>query len=249
MGASWEVAVQSFCFRNFKNNGEVAQMVKACGLAAIELCGIHVDFTKKETFPAVIESYRAEGVTIVSAGGNGMSGDEGRDRSQFELLKAAGARTLSVDFAPDNLARRLRVAEKLAEQFDVRLCIHNHGGRHWLGSAQALRWLFTQCGSRIGLCLDTAWALDAGEDPVKMVEEFGSRLYLLHVKDFVFDRARKPEDVVVGTGNLALPTLFAALEKAGFAGKLILEYEGGVEDPVPALTACVQCVRQELAHG
>jgi len=39
------------------------------------------------------------------------------------------------------------------------LVIHNHGGRHWLGSAQMLAAVFAQTGPAIGLTLDTAWAL------------------------------------------------------------------------------------------
>ena len=240
------VSVQSFCFRGTKDNPAVAGMVKACGLSAIELCGVHADFQKPESFVGVVRTYGDAGVSVVSAGVNGIAGNDAKDRPLFEFLKAAGARCMSVDFALDDLPARLRVAEKLAEEYDVRLGIHNHGGRHWLGSCQALRWVFSQCGSRIGLCLDTAWALDAGEDPVKMIEEFGPRLHLLHLKDFVFDKARKPEDVVVGTGNLALPKVVSALRKIGFKGEMVLEYEGDVTNPVPALTKCVQAIKRDL---
>jgi len=146
----------------------------------------------------------------------------------------------------DGLAASLAMAERLAAEYDVRLGIHNHGGRHWLGSSQALRWVFAQSGPRVGLCLDTAWALDSGEDPVKMIEEFGPRLHLLHLKDFVFDRARKPEDVVVGTGNLPLAAVAAALAKVGFAGEAVLEYEGDVANPVPSVSACVKAIRKGL---
>jgi len=241
------LSVQSFCFRGTRDNAAVAAMVKACGLSAIELCGVHADFQKPETFAGVVRTYRDTGVVVVSSGVNGISGDEAKDRPLFEFLKAAGARCMSVDFGLDDFGARLRSAERLAEEFDVRLGIHNHGGRHWLGSSQALRWVFSQCGPRVGLSLDTAWALDAGEDPVKMIEEFGSRLHLVHLKDFVFDRARRPEDVVVGSGNLPLPKVAAALGKDGFRGELVLEYEGDVANPVPALAECVLAIERELA--
>jgi inosose dehydratase len=240
------LSVQSYCFRGTKDNAAVAGMVRQCGLAAIEVCGVHVDFKVPAAFAGAIRTYRDAGVSIVSAGVNGISGDEARDRLLFEFLKAAGVRVMSIDLGLDGLPGRLATAEKLAAEYDVRLGIHNHGGRHWLGSSQALRWMFSQASPRIGLSLDTAWALDAGEDPVKMIEEFGPRLVLLHLKDFVFDRARKPEDVVVGTGNLPLPNVAAALAKAGFAGELVIEYEGDVAGPVPALAACVQAIRREM---
>jgi len=109
--------------------------------------------------------------------------------------------------------------------------------------------VFAQTGPAIGLTLDAAWALDAGENPVALAEKFADRLYGLHLKDFVFDRARRPQDVVVGTGNLDLPGLFATLRKVGFAGSLILEYEGDVQNPVPALKQCVAAVARELARA
>lgn len=243
---SMRLSVQSYCFRGTKDNAAVAGMVKSCGLAAVEVSGVHADFKAPATFAGVVRTYREAGVAIVSAGVNTISGDEAKDRPLFEFTHAAGARCMSVNFNLDGLAASLAMAERLAAEYDVRLGIHNHGGRHWLGSSQALRWVFAQSGPRVGLCLDTAWALDSGEDPVKMIEEFGPRLHLLHLKDFVFDRARKPEDVVVGTGNLPLAAVAAALAKVGFAGEAVLEYEGDVANPVPSVSACVKAIRKGL---
>ena len=240
------LAVQSYCFRGFKANGEVAAKVKACGLAAVELCGMHADFAAPDTFEGVIRTYRDAGVSIVSIGVQGFKNEPAKEARFFDFARRAGATTISANFPADGAQEALRAAERLAVEHGIRLAIHNHGGKHWLGSSQMLQAVFRQTGPQIGLMLDTAWALDAGEDPVAMVEKFGDRLYGLHLKDFVFDRARKPQDVVVGTGNLDLPKLFAALRKVGFAGLLILEYEGDVNDPVPALRQCVEALRKEL---
>lgn len=240
MADSIPLGVQSYCFRGFADNADVAAKVRAIGLSKIELCVRHADFAVPASYSGVLGAYGAHGVSIVSIGVNGISGDEAKDRNLFEFCKAAGCRHMSVDFAPDALPARLRAAEKLSEEYGVVCGIHVHGGRHWLGSSQALRWVFSQCSKRIGLCLDTAWAMDAGEDPLKMIREFADRLHLLHLKDFVFDRARRPQDVVVGTGNLDLPALQTALREAGFQGLAILEYEGDVNDPVPALKECVE---------
>jgi inosose dehydratase len=232
------MGVQSYCFRNFKDNATVAKMVRECGLTRIELCGVHANFSQPDTFDAVIKTYRDAGVQIVSLGVNRITGDESADRPQFEFLRRCGARFMSVDFPLGNLVAALRVAEKLAAEYDVRLGIHNHGGRHALGCGAVLEWVFKQCNERVGLCMDTAWALDSGEEPVKWVERFGPRLVGLHLKDFTFDRARKPEDVVIGTGNLKLGALAASLQKIGFDGYTILEYEGDANQPVPAVIAC-----------
>ena len=80
-------------------------------------------------------------------------------------------------------------------------------------------------------------------DPVAMARRFGNRLYGVHIKDLIFGHARVPEDVVAGTGNLDLRGLLETMQSVDFDGYVVLEYEGNVENPVPALTECVQAVR------
>jgi sugar phosphate isomerase/epimerase len=103
-----------------------------------------------------------------------------------------------------------------------------------------LKYIFGRTSKRIGLHLDTAWAMDAKQDAVKMAEQFADRLVGVHVKDFVFDRAREPKDVIIGEGNLDLPKFMSLLKRIDFAGPLVIEYEGDEQNPVPALSKCVK---------
>ena len=247
MGIAENLGVQSYCFRGFKENRKVAELVRQCGLSKIELCGVHADFSKEKEYDAVIATYRGAGVSIISIGVQGFRNDEAAERCFFEFAARAGARVISADFGVDTAPACYRAAEKLADKYDINIAIHNHGGRHWLGCAAMLRHVFAHTSPRIGLCLDTAWALDSGEDPLAMAKEFGPRLYAVHVKDFVFDRARKPQDVVAGEGNLDLRKLAAVLKDVGFRGAGVFEYEGDVDNPVPALQRSVAAVRQAEA--
>ena len=248
MNISESLAVQSFCFRHFKDNAVVADSVNAIGLSGIELCGVHVDFTEESTFDSVIETYRKADVQIIGIGVQSFQNRPADERKFFEFARRAGVHVISADFSINCVPDAYRSAEKLADEFDIQLAVHNHGGRHWLGSATSLSHVFEQTSDRIGLMLDTAWALDSGEDPLAMAEQFGNRMYGVHVKDFVFDQARKPADVVVGRGNLDLPGLVRILQAIDFQGATILEYEGDIENPVPALTQCVQEIRNVVEH-
>ena len=241
-----KIAVQSYCFRNFKDNAQVAQMAAECGFAQIELCGVHADFQDENAFDSVIESYRAQGVEIVSIGVEGFADNAPREARLFEFTRRCGARLISADFAIDTVPGCYRTAEKLAAELSTRIAIHNHGGPHWLGSATALRNVFKNTDKSIGLCLDTAWALDARLDPVDMAREFADRLYAVHIKDFVFNRAGKPEDVIAGEGNLDVSALVEVLHETNFDGPLIVEYEGDVENPVPALKKCSTALKAAL---
>ena len=242
-----ELGLQSFCLRGMKDTHEVIKGVKACGLRRIEVCGVHASWDDPVAFGRVAGVYRDGGVPIVSIGVNRIDPDRAQAQKLFDCAREAGLQRMSVDFALEGAEEALRIADALAEQYGIVLGIHNHGGRHWLGSATALQWVFSRTSPRVGLSLDTAWALDSREDPLELVRTFGQRLHIVHLKDFVFARDRTPEDVVVGTGNLDLRTLDAALTEAGFAGEAILEYEGDVDDPVPALRECVAAIGEQMS--
>lgn len=237
------LGIQSYCFRHFKENAVVIEKLKSCGVDKIELCGVHADFKDESSFTEVLRQYADGGVEIVSIGVQNLNDEPENERKYFEFAKRAGAKFMSCSFKIDSAPHCFESAEKLSLEYDIKLAIHNHGGYDWLGNSTMLEKVFSLTGENIGLCLDTAWALQAGENPLQWIEKFGSRLYGVHIKDFIFDRAGKGEDVVVGTGNLDLPQLLKDLEVASFDGYAVLEYEGDVENPVPALQECVKAVR------
>jgi inosose dehydratase len=238
------LGIQSFCFRAFKEHEDVISKLKECGVSAIELCAAHADFSDSGSFDDIIGMYKSAGVDIVSIGVQGFADEEAKERLYFDFAKKAGARFMSVDFDINTFPACFRTAENLAGEYDMHLGIHNHGGRHWLGPVKMLEYVMANTNERIGLCLDTAWALDSSEDPVKMAEVLADRLYGVHLKDFVFGPDGKPEDVVVGTGNLDLEGLVEKMENADFDGYAVIEYEGDVDNPVPALKKCVEAINK-----
>ena len=167
-----------------------------------------------------------------------------RRPGRLEIARLAGFKTLSADFKDD---AGLVVAEKLSAEYGRKLALHNHGRHHRLGAPWAIDALLAKSSDRIGLCLDTAWMLDSGFDPVEIAKKYQKRLYGLHIKDFIFDRAGNPEDVVVGTGNLKLKELADFLKSIDFDGYVTLEYEGDAANPVPALKQCVEKIRAAFA--
>jgi sugar phosphate isomerase/epimerase len=241
-----ELGLQSFCLRGIKDHAAVADAVKQTGLRRLEMCRAHTEWDNPEAFGQLAERYRDAGVPIVSIGVNKIGTDRQEATNIFECAKAAGLERMSVDFPLDGLEQALAIAEELSESYGILLGIHNHGGRHWLGSTTALRWVFDKTSTRVGLSLDTAWALDSREDPIAVVREFGERLHLVHIKDFEYEKDRTPRDVVVGTGNLDLRELDAALQEVAFSGEAVLEYEGDVDNPVPALRECVGMVGDQM---
>jgi len=238
------IAIQSWCYRHFKEVPAFIEQLKSTGVNATEICAVHADFSKPDTFARTIEQFKKADVKLVAIGVEYLSGDTEKDRPRFEFCKQAGIKHMSISFQPDSMFDGLKNIEKLADQYDLKLSIHNHGGYDWLGNATILKYIFSKTSERIGLHLDTAWAIDAKQDPIKLAEQFSKRLYGVHVKDFVYDRARNPSDVIIGTGNLDLPRLMTSLKQMNFTGPLVIEYEGDEQNPVPALKKCVEVMKK-----
>jgi sugar phosphate isomerase/epimerase len=241
------IAIQSWCFRHFKQLPDFFTQLKSAGVTATEVCGVHASFGEPVSAAETLAQFNKAGVKIVAIGVEYLSGDYATDKPRFEWCKAAGVRHMSISFKPEAMFDGIKNIERLADEFDLQLGIHNHGGYDWLGNPTILQYIFERTGKRIGLHLDTAWAIDAKQNPVEMAEKFLDRLVGVHVKDFVYDRLRVPTDVIIGQGILDLPKFMSVLKSASFAGPLVIEYEGDVENPVPALSECVSRLKELAA--
>ncbi|MDR1284159.1 MAG: sugar phosphate isomerase/epimerase [Opitutaceae bacterium] len=246
-----ELGVKSYSFRHISDNADVAAAVRRCGAHGIDLSACHVNYDDVAQQEQALEAYRAAGVRVSGIGVVGLRPDEAWNRRFFEFARRAGCGVVSFAFDPDGHEETLRSAEKLCEEFDMRGAIHNHGGRHWLGNSTILDYVFRRTSDRIGLCLDTAWCLQAGDSPVAWLDrldrqkKFGARLYGLHLKDFVFDEKGRYRDTVVGQGALDLPAFLKVFRTLPFTGSAVVEYEG--DDAVEATARCVKAIRTAWA--
>jgi sugar phosphate isomerase/epimerase len=233
-----ELGIQTYCFRVYQTQEELIDALKACGISRMELFPGHYNPAERDDHKDFLRRLANEGILITTFGVMGFS-DERVARRSFEFACEAGFDTINVDFSESQIP----LVEKLCEEYGKKVTIHNHGRKHVWGPLRALDHLFASTSPNVGLCLDTAWMLDSGEEPVAVASKYRERLYGVHLKDFVFDAAGKPEDVVVGTGNLNLQGLLQLLADTDYDGTLTLEYEGDYSDPIPATRQCVEAVK------
>jgi sugar phosphate isomerase/epimerase len=193
-----------------------------------------------------VQVYRDADIQIVSLGVQTFGGEDS-EKKWFECAALAGAKHLSAHFKVESFPRAIEKVRAWSREYGIRVGIHNHGGYCFGGQPDVISHLLALGSPEIGLCLDTAWALQIGPragNPVDWVRKFSQSIYGLHLKDFVFGRDGGWQDVIVGEGNVNLPDLLAALGEAGFDGMAVLEYEADPENPVPALRGCVESMRQ-----
>lgn len=231
-----QLAVQSYCLRHFKPQGikAVAKKLLETGMTYI---GIGTPESKDE-FKSTIEQFGEFGVTIADNFAPGIDGNETKLRDACEFSKMLGHKSMTVNFILNkNIVQSFELAQKLAEEYDLNLAIHNHGGYHWLGSQTMLDFVFANTSERFGLCLDTAWAQDAKLNPVAAVKRWPKRIFSIHLKDFEYHPDGGHHDVVIGKGFVDLPALIAELKAINFKSYMAIEYEGEPENPIPALIA------------
>ncbi|HEX8341543.1 MAG TPA: sugar phosphate isomerase/epimerase [Tepidisphaeraceae bacterium] len=245
MAGALDFGVQSYCFREFKDNADVARKVRQIGVDKIELCAVHADFNKPDTLPAVVKTYNDAGVSVISIGVQTFQG-QANEEAWFECAKLAGAKHISAHFSVKTFAEAVPRTAALAKKHGIKVGIHCHGGYMFGGSQDVIEHLISLGEGQIGLCIDTAWCMQTGPNagnPVKWAEKFAGKIFGVHYKDFTFDRRAMWTDVVVGTGNLDLPAFVKALQAGNFDGMSVIEYEADAANPVPALTECVQKMR------
>jgi len=242
------LGLQSFTFyRAYKTHETLIEAAKKCGFTAIEMYGKHLALDTCDDPAAVVKQYEDAGLKISGFGVHGFSTDEAAARRIFDFAKVAGIKAISTSCGDRQAAPDVfKMLERLGDEYDINCALHNHGRKQWHGYVWAMEDVIASTSPRIGLCLDTAWLIDVQADCVGTFEKLRARVYGVHIKDFVFDRAGKKQDVVVGTGNLDLDAFVKALVDADFGGYVTLEFGTSEPDPVPSTIQCVQNIKASL---
>lgn len=235
-----ELGVQSYCYRLFSNE-QIVEQLKECGLNALEICRKHLDLDNGDDADDVLAQYRDNGISFNSYGINPYDGDEAKARRYFEFAKKAGISVLGAKPHPD----AFDMLGRLCDEYGVKLAIHNHGRKDaQYGTVGQLEAAISRAPESIGLCLDTGWLIDAGEDPAETARKFAGRVYGVHFKDFQYTEDGERLEVVLGEGRLDLPALVKALKETGFNGYATIEYEGQPEQPTPNIVKCIDALVQ-----
>jgi inosose dehydratase len=237
------LAVQSYSFRKCEDSSKIIELILKCGFSRVELCGLHIDFSTPAAFWNVINAYRQSHLNVFSVGVELFKNDRAFDLSRFTLLRQAGIKMMSVDFKQETFQETVTSVTALADQYDVNIALHNHGKEHWLGNSKMLDHVLKTTNARLGLCLDTGWAIDAHEDPVAMLREFDGRVFSTHIKDFFYSPPGTGREIVVGQARLNLAAFLAALHELHYEGEIIVEDEGGDANPASLLREFVRAMK------
>jgi sugar phosphate isomerase/epimerase len=240
----WPIGVQSYSLRKF-NVHDAVRHIQGMGIHFVEFFGQHLEVTATDEQIAETKKLLSDaGIKLNAHGVSRFSKDEAANRKLFEFAKKAGFRNLTADPDPDSFDS----LDKLCAEFDVRICIHNHGPNHRYNKITDVAKAVQGRHPNIGACIDCGHFIRSKEDPVKAIHELKGRAFALHLKDDIKQDGGS-QNVILGQAHLDVPGVFAALKATQFPkdGSLSLEYEANEVNPIDDMKACLQVVKDALA--
>jgi inosose dehydratase len=225
-----KLGIAGYTFLHVPVDGAIA-MMKRVGVDNLSIKDFHLPLdSSPETIGSVKDQFAAGGIRIYAAGVIYMKSEAEVDRA-FAYAHALGVDLIIGVPNPELLG----YTEQKVKATGIRVAIHNHGPEDKLyPSPVDVYNHIKDLDPRMGLCLDIGHAARAGADPVKVVRDYGSRIFDMHVKDLaVISREAKP--IELGRGVLDIPGMLKELIRMHYAGVCSIEHEMDMNDPLPGI--------------
>ncbi len=172
--------------------------------------------------------------------------------------KALGAKYVRVAWIPHNGPFTLQMAEEtvanfnrvgklLKENHNLTFCYHNHGFEFEpYENGTLFDYIVQKTDPKyVSFEMDILWTFFPGHDPVAILEKYGKRFKLMHLKDLkkgvkgnLSGGTPVENDVALGTGQLNLPAIMKAAKKSSAIEHYYIEDESpNVNKQVPQTIA------------
>jgi L-ribulose-5-phosphate 3-epimerase len=138
---------------------------------------------------------------------------------QFDIAKQFGVKYVTTE-PPLNLWDEI---DSLAGLHGMKVAIHEHWKEvsHYWNPDTTLMAIKDHHNFRV--CADLGHWPKSGMDPLDAVKKLGGHILGVHLKDIAAYNDTKLKDVVVGTGVVRFPEIFAELKKQNFDGYIYIE--------------------------
>lgn len=150
----------------------------------------------------------------------------------------------TVEIAKKAAADFERIGKRLREAHGLTFCYHNHGYEFVPHGDATLFDLMLQETTKenVSIELDVLWAHLPGASPVGLLEKYGSRIKLIHLKDLkkgiptgdLSGKTDAENDVALGTGQIDIQGICESAIKAGVTHLYIEDESSSIATQVPA---------------
>jgi inosose dehydratase len=146
------------------------------------------------------------------------------------------------------LADGVHALAKACQPLGVRLAVHPHAGSYVETRDELDILLRYTDPAALGLCVDAGHLVYGGADPVEVVTTFGPRIRYVHIKDVdpevlaecqargigFLDALRRYIFCGLGKGGVDLHAFVEGLQRAAFAGWMVIEEDTSPDPPLVA---------------
>lgn len=197
-----------------------------------------------ETIAKLKAQLQRFGLIAVNFGVTDIPKDEAGARKVFEFARKLGARAITVEPSME----QMDLIEKLAQEYDLRVGIHNHPKRasepdYKLWDPAYVLSMVKGRDSRLGAAADNGHWTRSGVPALAALKLLEGRIISCHLKDI--KEAGNPDsaDVPLGQGVSEVKLFLRELRRQHFDGNISIEYERDWENTVSDIAQCVGYIR------
>ena len=254
------LGVQAYTYRDsWADPIAVLDTIKSLGITEYE-GGAIKGYSEEQTRKLLEE----RGIKVRSVGaGYDVLTDEAKLANLIKQAKVLGASYVMTAWIPHGKTFELEDARKAVAVFNkagktlqesgLTFCYHVHGyefGKHEGGTL--FDYIAKNTDPRyVSFELDMLWAYFGGADPVKLLQKYGSRWKLMHLKDLkkgvqgnLSGSTATEHDVALGTGQLNIPAILKAAKKAGVKHYFIEDESPFHAQQIPKTIAYLRGLRE-----
>ena len=185
----------------------------------------------------VIDHLSKHNVAAVNFGVTPISKDETEARKTFEFAKKMGLYGVTTESLD-----ALETLEKLAGEYDVKVCFHNHPRPTALWNPEKIWKAIDGRHENIGFCADIGHWASSGLDPLEVIKQVAPRVRSFHMKDRE-SIEKWTHDRPFGTGVIDNIAILDEVRKHGFAGNVTIEYEHNWKTNITEVAQCAGYLR------
>jgi sugar phosphate isomerase/epimerase len=245
--AGFGISIQCWSFNRF-TLFEAIEKASAAGAGGVEvfpgqkLGGQHGDLKfgpdlPDEKIQAVLDHLKANNLVAYNYGVTAIPQEEKDARKIFELAKKMGLYGVTTESLES-----LDTLEKLAKEYDIKVCFHNHPKPTKLWDPETIWKAIEGRHANIGYCADIGHWATSGLNPLDVIKKIAPRVHAFHMKDRE-SMEKWSHDRPYGTGIIDNIAILDEVRKHGFSGNVSIEYEHNWTTNLPEIAQCVGYLR------
>ncbi len=242
------VAVQTYTFNKFTLEETIAK-VKDLGLDGIEC---YPKQRLSDKFPGVLTNQymtseqkdfmkkllKDANLKLVSFG-VAYANNEKEIEDLCKFVKEFGCNLVLTE-APEGL---FPVWEKVGKKYGVTMAVHHHtAGKNNYWNPEYLYPLIKDY-KYVKVNPDVGHSARAKVEPISALKKYEGKIASVHFKDLKSFGSPKNEPVILGTGALNTKGMLAELDRQGYDGFFVIEYEANYLNNLPEVKGSVEYLR------